>query len=272
VHFEHRAVDVMDHVEHVELRLVTPHGEASVRGDWLCAADGAHSTVRQRLGIALHGKTYEDRFLLVGSHFDFGSVFRGLGPVAYVFDPEEWVIVMRLPSLVRVVFRLTAEEDADVAMSDARLAQRFERLLGRRHDAPVPLRSTYSVHQRVADRFRQGRVLLLGDAAHLNNPAGGMGMNSGIHDAHWLAHSLTEHARGAPEALLDVWAAQRRNAATESVQRSSDQNFRDLQLRDAHDRARRNELLAFTAADRVRARAFLLRTAMLDGRESTASP
>jgi 3-(3-hydroxy-phenyl)propionate hydroxylase len=182
------------------------------------------------------------------------------------------VIVMRLPSLVRVVFRLAPEEDAHLAMSDERLQQRFERLLGRRHEASIALRSTYSVHQRVADRFRQGRVLLLGDAAHLNNPAGGMGMNSGIHDAYLLARALVEHARGGPDALLDAWAERRRHVATESVQRASDENFRHLKLRGAEDRARRNEHLARAAADPAQARAFLLRTAMLEARESTGSP
>jgi 3-(3-hydroxy-phenyl)propionate hydroxylase len=272
VHFQHRAVDVVNWGDEVELRVATPDGERTFRGPWLCAADGAHSTVRQRLGIPVQGTTYEDRFLLVASQFDFGTVFPGLGPVAYVFDPEEWVIVMRLPNLVRVVFRLPAVEDAERAMSDARLAERFERLLGRPQEAQILLRSTYSVHQRVADRFREGRVVLLGDAAHLNNPAGGMGMNSGIHDAYLLARALSGHMRGGPEALLDAWAEKRRSAATESVQRSSDQNFRDLQMRGDDDRARRNENLARAAADPVAAREFLLRTAMLDARESLLLP
>ena len=272
VHFQHRAVDLTDRGDEVELRVPTPSGERTIRGAWLCAADGAHIAMRQRLGIAVQGSTYEDRFLLVASQFDFGSVFPGLGPVAYVFDPEEWVIVMRLPNLVRVVFRLPGEENAELAMSDARLAERFERLLGRRYEGHILLRSTYSVHQRVADRFRQGRVLLLGDAAHLNNPAGGMGMNSGIHDAYLLARALSSHVRGEPEALLDAWAEARRSVATESVQRSSDQNFRDLTLRGDEDRARRNETLARTAADPALARAFLLRTAMLDARESLLLP
>jgi len=271
VHFEHRAIDVTDRGDSVELRVATPHGERAVRGTWLCAADGAHSTVRQRLGIGLHGKTYEDRFLLAASHFDFGSIFPGLGPVAYVFDPQEWIIVMRLPAVVRVVFRLKADEDAQLAMSDGPLHRRFERLLGRSHDAPIPIRSTYSVHQRVADRFRQGRVVLLGDAAHLNNPAGGMGMNSGIHDAYLLARALSDHLRGAPENVLDAWADRRRHAATESVQRSSDETFRHLTLRDAEDRTRRNRDLAAIAEDPARARAFLLRTAMLDAREGLLS-
>lgn len=272
VHFQHRAIDVVNRDDGVEVRLATPEGERIERGTWLSAADGARSTVRQRLDIELHGKTYEDRFLLVASPFDFGELFPGLGPVAYVFDPEEWIIMMRLPSLVRVVFRLTSDEDAELAMSDERLQARFQRLLGKRADIPIALRSTYSVHQRVADRFRQGRVLLLGDAAHLNNPAGGMGMNSGIHDAYLLARALGDHLDGKPEAVLDAWAERRRAVATDSVHRTSDKTFRDLQERDPALRAQRNLDLARTAADPVEARTFLLKTAMLDTREGISAP
>ncbi|MET0594484.1 MAG: FAD-dependent monooxygenase [Polyangiaceae bacterium] len=272
VHFEHRVIDVVEREDGVELRVATPEGERSERGAWLCAADGARSTVRQRLDITLHGKTYEDRFLLAASPYDFGELFPGLGPVAYVFDPEEWIIMMRLPDLVRVVFRLTADEDAETAMGETQLQARFHRLLGRKTDIPIALRSTYSVHQRVADRFRQGRILLLGDAAHLNNPAGGMGMNSGIHDAYLLARTLADHLDGRPESVLDGWAERRRQVATDSVHRTSDKTFRDLTMKGAAERAERNHDLARQAADPVQARAFLLRTAMLDTRESISLP
>jgi 3-(3-hydroxy-phenyl)propionate hydroxylase len=98
-----------------------------------------------------------------------------------------------------------------------------------------------------------------------------MGMNSGIHDAYLLARALSDHLRGAPQNVLDAWAERRRHAATESVQRSSDETFRHLTLRDAQERTRRNRDLAAIAEDPARARAFLLRTAMLDARESLFS-
>ena len=267
VHFSSRALSVRDDGDSVTLRIATPEGERDVRGAWLAAADGAHSAIRQHLGVGLQGKTYEDRFLLIGSHFDFTSVFHGLGPVAYVFDPEEWIILMRLREIVRVVFRIPVDEPAAEAMSDERVHARLARLLGQPHDAPIAVRSIYSVHQRIADTFRKGRVLLLGDAAHLNNPAGGLGMNSGIHDAYALARAFSEHANGASESVFDAWAVKRRAVAAESVQLVSDQSFRDLTLRDREERARRNADLAATARDPARARAYLRKSAMLDDTE-----
>ena len=122
------------------------------------------------------------------------------------------------------------------------------------------MRSVYRVHQRVAERFRVGNVLLLGDAAHVNNPAGGMGMNSGIHDAHHLAHSLVRVLAGEDGGLLDEYAAARRRVAVESVQRDSDRNYAALGSRDAEAR---NRELRETAADPQRAREYLLRASML---------
>ncbi len=264
VHFGHRVVAHEDRGARVDVEIVTPAG--AVRREsatFLCGADGSRSAVRERLGIGLDGLTYPDRFLLVGSRFDFSRVFAGLGPVAYVFDPREWVIVMQLPDLVRVVFRLDPGEDAEVARGDASIAARLRGLLGAEHRAQVEVRSIYTVHRRLAERFRVGRVLLLGDAAHVNNPAGGMGMNSGIHDAHALAAALGGVLAGGPEAALDAWATTRRQAALESVQLHSDQNYRELAAREQAARAQRNRELAATAADPARARAFLLRTSML---------
>jgi 3-(3-hydroxy-phenyl)propionate hydroxylase len=122
------------------------------------------------------------------------------------------------------------------------------------------------VHQRVTDRFRVGRVLLAGDAAHINNPTGGMGMNSGIHDAHHLAKALTAVLGGEADTLLDEYAEARRRVATESVQNTSNQSYVNLTVRDAQARDERDRELREIAADATKARAFLLQQAMLTER------
>jgi 3-(3-hydroxy-phenyl)propionate hydroxylase len=118
----------------------------------------------------------------------------------------------------------------------------------------------------VASEWRHGRVLLAGDAAHLNNPLGGFGLNSGIHDAVNLAGKLARVWRGeGGEALLDVYVQQRRKTTIDQVQAMSIRNKRLLEERDpAVQKARMEELMAI-AADPQRARAFLLDSSMIAG-------
>ena len=121
------------------------------------------------------------------------------------------------------------------------------------------------MHQRVASSFRSGRVLLAGDAAHLNNPLGGFGLNSGIHDAINLGDKLARHWHGEPEDLLDLYSRQRRSATIEQVQAMSIRNKQTMEERDpAVQRARLAELVAI-ANDPAKARGHLLNTSMISG-------
>lgn len=265
--FDHELVGLEQGETAVSAHFHTPNGPQTIVGSYLCAADGANSTVRTQLGLAFEGMTYADRFLLIGTDYDFGTLFPNFGPVNYIFDPEEWVIILRLPDLARVVFRLRQNESAEEAMADAALRQRMWRFIG--DEVPFDIKTTqlYRVHQRVAETFRLGRVLLLGDAAHINNPAGGMGMNSGIHDAADLAGKLTAvFSHHAPHTLLDDYSHSRRAVALQSIRSYTDQNYRDLSASDDQQRQQRNATLRATAADPQRAREYLLRASMLADR------
>jgi 3-(3-hydroxy-phenyl)propionate hydroxylase len=264
--FDHELVSFEQGEAAVSAHCTTPNGLQTIVGSYLCAADGANSTIRTQLGLAFEGMTYADRFLLIGTDYDFGTLFPGFGPVNYIFDPEEWVIILRLPDLARVVFRLRQEEVAEEAMAEAALRQRMWRFIG--DEVPFDIKTTqlYRVHQRVAETFRQGRVLLLGDAAHINNPAGGMGMNSGIHDAYALAGRLTAVLSGQPDTLLDEYSQIRRAVAMKSIQQYTDKNYQDLSATDPAYRQKRNEELLATATDPARAREYLLRASMLGDR------
>ncbi|BCX03115.1 MAG: pentachlorophenol monooxygenase [Candidatus Roseilinea sp.] len=268
VHFNHRVTGFEDHGDHVSVHVESPEGTRAFCGAYLCGADGAHSVVRRRLGLRFEGMTYSDRFLLISTDYDFGRIFPGIGPVAYIFDPAEWVILMRQREGLRVIFRVPEGEREEEALRSEAIRARLARLLDPfpPEAAPVFGASIYSVHRRIAETFRVGRVLLLGDAAHINNPTGGMGMNSGIHDAHNLADKLARVMRGAPESLLTAYAEERRAAALALVQMRSDQNARDMNAEDPDYRAERNRRLRDAAADPARARAFLLRASMMDDR------
>jgi 3-(3-hydroxy-phenyl)propionate hydroxylase len=260
----HEVVAFAEDGDGVAVRARTFEGERVLRARFLVGADGSKSRVREALGLGFTGTTYPDRFLLVATDIDFAASFVGMGPVAYVFDPDEWVIVMQLPDLVRVVFRLAPSDDGDL-LSEGSIRARMGRFLGEEAAFAIKGAWIYAVHQRVTDRFRVGRVVLAGDAAHINNPAGGMGMNSGVHDAHHLARALDDALGGGGDAALERYARERRDVAVRGVQESSDRNYRLLVARDPEARAARDRELREAASDRAKARAYLLRASMMAG-------
>ncbi|HEX2622910.1 MAG TPA: FAD-dependent monooxygenase, partial [Phototrophicaceae bacterium] len=213
VHMGHTLTRFEDHGDHVTACFATIDGEVVVEGAYLCGADGSKSLVRKQLDLSFEGMTYQDRFLLVASDIDFKRIYQQFGAVSYIFDPDEWVIVLQLPDMTRTVFQVHPhEQDADI-LQPAAVYERFAKFAGTEVIPQLHGISIYSVHQRVAETFRVGRVLLLGDAAHINNPMGGMGMNSGIHDAHCLSGYLTQVMNGGHDSLLDDYSARRRGYA-----------------------------------------------------------
>ncbi|SNY66799.1 FAD-dependent oxidoreductase [Paractinoplanes atraurantiacus] len=229
----------------------------ALEADWLIGADGAHSAVRRATGVSFEGMTYPERFLVASVDEELTEWMDGLSLVNYVYDPVEWCVLLRTPDHWRVLLPTPADTP-----DEAEVARLGGRLLGV-HDPGRPWRvahtSMYRVHQRVASAFRSGRVLLAGDAAHVNNPLGGLGMNSGIHDAVAYAAAL---ARGSDDAITAA-ASQRRKVALEYVQSVSHQNYERLRTSDPLVRATHLAGLRATAADPVKARAALLRSSMI---------
>ncbi len=266
VHMSHRYLNHTDHGTYVEAQFETPDGIRTVKGAYLCGTDGSRSAVRKHLALPFEGITYEDRFLLIGTDLNLSLFFPNIGPVNYMFDPKEWVVILHLPDLVRIVFRLQAHEDEDEAMAETAVRARIAKFLGQEADFNISMTSVYKVHQRVVDTFRVGRSLVLGDAAHINSPAGGMGMNSGIHDAHNLADKLTRILNGESEDLLDQFSDERRAVAQDLIQTQSDKNYKDWSATDKKYREQRDAKLKEMAADPIKARAYLLRMSMLANR------
>ncbi|HRQ22932.1 MAG TPA: FAD-dependent monooxygenase, partial [Anaerolineales bacterium] len=260
------------HLERVDQRLHIAGlaGEVPViverEGAYIVGADGTHSTVRKQLGIGFQGKTYEDRFLLIGSDLNTDDLLPGAAQVCYIFDPQEWVIILNLPDIVRVVFRMTDDEDETVAMKEENLRARITNFFGNVPDYKIKTTQLYRVHQRVADTFRVGRALLVGDSAHNNNPSGGMGMNSGIHDAANLTEKFIRIWSGEADSILDDYSNERRQYAVESVQLYTDQQYNNMVMSAEEERERRNQSLSGAASDPAKARAYLLRASMLEER------
>jgi 3-(3-hydroxy-phenyl)propionate hydroxylase len=227
---------------------------------WLIGADGARSDVRRSLGIAFDGFTWPDRYLVVSTPFDFYGVIPHLDPVSYLADPLRWHFLLQIPKLWRVMFRIAAEESDELALSPEFAQTLMAQVVPGIERYEIAHTTLYRVHQRVADAFRSGRAFLIGDAAHVNNPLGGMGMNGGIHDAINLTERLAQVWRGAkPDAELDRFDLQRRLVTKEHVERQSIQNKRNLEADDNEFR----DLLQQTAADPVLTREYLVKVSMI---------
>lgn len=241
-------------------------GEAAVTARYVIGADGAHSVIRDAAGIDFSGETYEMRYLTVTSSLEFDSLLPDLAPVTYMSGGGESAGLLALCTHWRAVFRIPpGESDADAV--DARtLQQRLRHALSAEQtEFPVEDAFIYRVHRRLASSLRAGRVLLAGDAAHLNSPSGGMGMNSGIHDAYLAACAIVAVIRGeGPDSLLDHYSQTRRAVARDVVGRESDRNYRAMVEPDLEARRQRGAELARTASDPASALQYLIRASMLD--------
>ncbi len=262
--YDARAAEVAQDSDGVTL--VVEHADGTrepLRGAWLIGADGARSAVRKSLGIGFEGQTIPELYLTLSTPFPFHDHVERLTNIAYISDPDEWFVLLRTASLWRVLLPTDAQEPEDVMLSDARIEARMQQVLPTGAPYEIRHRTAYRVHERVAERYVAGRVLLAGDAAHVNNPLGGMGMNGGIHDALNLAAKLAEVWRGADPALLGRYERQRRKVALEVVQQQALRNRALLNQKDPAVRQAFLDDLRATAEDPQRHRAHLLRSSMI---------
>jgi 3-(3-hydroxy-phenyl)propionate hydroxylase len=264
VRFGRRVVSARTEANRAVVEIAGPDGAEQLSAPWVLATDGAHSTVRRSLGIAFDGKTYPERYLVLTLGDDVTQWLPGLASVNYVFDPEAWFVVLRTQDRWRILFPVEPDEPQEVAGSPERVRERLREVSDRGDELRVEHVTLYKVHQRVADRLRAGRVVLAGDAAHVNNPLGGMGMNSGIHDAWLLAEPLAALCRGdGDEAALDDCLERRRQICLRHVLEQSDRNARMIAERDPIARREHHERLRALAADRDAMREHLLTTSLL---------
>lgn len=263
VHFNARASGVAQDEQGVVLCLDRQGESVRVTGDYLIGADGAGSAIRKAMNIEFEGFTYPERFLLVSTPHEFRDAMPDLALSNYVSDPEEWLVMLRVKDFWRVLFPTRPEETDAQVMEEASLQRRLAGICPLPGPLPIAHKTIYSVYQRVAARYRNGRVLLVGDAAHINNPLGGMGMNGGIHDAMNLADKLARVIRGADPGLLDRYARQRRAVALDYVQQWTHRNREILRETDPVVREVNLDELRRIASDAALARPYLRKTSMM---------
>jgi 3-(3-hydroxy-phenyl)propionate hydroxylase len=247
--YGHRVVGVRQDSSSVTVRAQTAGGPVDVTGSHLLAADGARSAVRSLLRLAFDGHSFSDLFLIadIRAELPFGAERRfHFDPL---WNPGRQVLVHPQPySVWRIDWQVPEEYDLDADRAGGGLDARIRRITGDRPYEVVWL-SVYRFQQRLASRLRVGRVLLLGDAAHLMSPFGARGLNSGVQDAENAAWKIAfDRAGWAGPALLDSYEIERRAAAEENL-RVTGETMRFLVPQDEWQWARRREVLERAVRD-----------------------
>jgi len=269
IRLDHEVIEVSQDAEGVMVTASTPNGTVQIDGRYVIGCDGGRSRVRKSMNVDFEGFTYPERFLILSTPYDFGA--HGYAYTNYIADPTEWFALFKVPGadntgLWRVVSPVDPSLPEQEIFADDAVQARMQRFRAKDGDYDVVHRNIYNVHQRVASSYRDRRMLLAGDAAHINNPLGGMGMNFGIHDAFNLTDKLARVWRGeADDAVLDLYDRQRRTVAQEYLQRQTIENKTNIGQQDPVARERFYQGMRDTVADPALLLAYLRRVTMMEG-------
>jgi 2-polyprenyl-6-methoxyphenol hydroxylase-like FAD-dependent oxidoreductase len=223
--WNHTVSAVAQTADEVQVTAQTPEGPKTLRAAWLVGADGASSGVRKAIGEVFRGLTWPERFVVTNVYTDYEAY--GYAKATFIVDPVHFAVLCQINN--QGLWRVAFAEDSKLpeeTLND-RLPERMARLI----PGPYELdeMSPFRVHQRVADRFRVGRVLLAGDAAHANSPIGGLGLTGGLLDAVALGDALScVITMGVPDAVLDEYAADRRAIFVDYTSPTTTENKRRL--------------------------------------------
>ncbi|BDG72414.1 FAD-dependent oxidoreductase [Roseomonas fluvialis] len=255
---------------------VTARGFEAFRAAFVVGCDGARSVVRRAMEMPFAGDTYPETTILATTPFDFGAVFDGLSNVNYIWTEHPTFSgtfsLLHVPGKWRASLHTAPGEDVEAALTPEAIECKLQAIHPKPTPYDVPDLRPYRIHQRIVQDYRRGRMLLAGDAAHLNSPSGGMGMNGGIHDAFELAAHLVPVWRGEAEAAhLDRYTRRRRPIAEREIIAQADRNRARMRERDPGRRAAMLADLQATAGDPVRAREHLLRSSMITGLRAAAA-
>ena len=264
VRWNHKVTALAQANDGVTVRVETPDGERTLGAQWLVGADGTHSGVRRALQLDYAGITWPEWFVATNVRFDFEA--HGFGQSNVVLDPEHWAII---PKIDRSgLWRCTYRDDPGPPEELRRkLPERYALFAPGLADCEPEAVSAYRVHDRCVRTFRIGRVLLAGDAAHVVNPVGGLGLTSGLLDAACLVEALVAVVHGErDERVLDAYAAERRRIFLEVVSPMAKENRRRVGESDPQRRAADLQRLRKLTEDRDAARQALLAVFQIVGR------
>lgn len=270
--FDAQLEGVTQDADGVNADLVFTDGRRVLRGAWLIGADGARSVVRKSLGFGFEGESYPETTILATTDFPFEEHLAGLSNVTYCWQAGAGNFsLLKVPGRWRVSIYPDEKLPVEEALKPEAIEAALQSIVPRSEAYKVFEVRPYRVHQRIASSYGEGRVWLAGDAAHINSPSGGMGMNGGIHDAINLAEKLTAVLRGEPAELLRRYERQRRPVALDQIIKQADANRARMRERDPAARMTALRKLQVIAESPAALREHLVRTSMLEGlRQSEA--
>jgi 2-polyprenyl-6-methoxyphenol hydroxylase-like FAD-dependent oxidoreductase len=244
----------------------------TVRARLVVGADGARSFVRQALALPFDGQTYPETTILATTTFPFEAHLEGLSNVSYCWKAGGNFSLLKVPGRWRVSIYPREDMPVEAQSTPEALNDAMQEIVPRAEPYDVMENRPYRVHQRIVPRYRVGRVALAGDAAHLNSPAGGMGLNGGLHDAFALADAVGAIVQdGAGLDRLDLYDRQRRPVAAEQILAQADRNRARMRERDPEKRLEILRGLQAITQDRARLKAHLLRASMIEGLRLSAA-
>lgn len=269
--FGRRALGFEQDANGVRLYVETAIEIEAFEAKYMIACDGGSSIIRKWIGTEFDGFTYPEKFLAMSTLEPLENYFPNLSYVNYISDPKEWLVILRAPSAWRVLVPANEATPDSELTSDASKIDLFKRLIGK-SDTETIHRTVYRVHQRVAKSYYEGRVILAGDAAHLNNPLGGLGMNSGIHDAWNLVPRLARVLKdGADyEAEVAQYERQRRFTMQSFIQSQTIQNKEMMEATADDAQAAHQAKMRAINADKEERRAFMVRQSMIESLKTEA--
>ena len=257
--------DIVDKGAFVETTLINRGVRFRIRSRYLIGADGAQSIVRGHVTSTFPGHTYPETTILATTDFPFENHLEGLSNINYVWWEKGTFSLLKLPDLWRCSLYPDSEETLEEALEEAAIRRKLSRITPEAAACNINVIRPYRVHMKIADEFCRNRIVLAGDAAHLNSPSGGMGMNGGIHDALMLSDALELSLRANDETALPRYAAARRATALEDILQAADRNRSRMQEKEPGKRRDIfNELKTITEQTET-ARSYLLKTSMIEG-------
>ena len=272
VRFANRVETARDHGDFVTVEVQSDSGREVLRARYVVGCDGARSTIRNSMGLAFEGLTYPETTLLVTTSFPFEQHLEGISNVSYCWKENGNFSLLKVPGRWRVSIYPDENIPIDDQMTPEALDASLQAIVPRSVAYDVIEQRPYRVHMRMVQCYRRGRMMLAGDAAHLNTPAGGMGLNGGIHDAFELASALIDILRNAAaDERLDRYDRRRRPIARDDILAQAHRNRARMRERDPARRRATLKELQTIAGDREKLRTFLRRSSMLEGLARSAA-
>jgi 3-(3-hydroxy-phenyl)propionate hydroxylase len=272
VEFGARVDSVVQDEGGVTVSVETEAGRRDIRAAYAIGCDGARSTVRHAVGLSFEGQTYPETTLLATTLFPFEEHLPGLSNVSYCWKADGNFSLLKVPGRWRVSIYPDEHRPVEEQATPEAMNAVLQEIVPRGEPYEIRESRPYRVHMRIVPNYRRGRVLLAGDAAHVNSPSGGMGLNGGIHDAFELAAALAAVLRdGAASDRLDLYDRRRRPTAQQEILAQSDRNRARMRERSPERRRVMLAELQAITADREQLRAYLRRSSMITGLERAAA-